>query len=127
MSTCIYSYAQTESSSYRPITSGTTEIYDFVETAPQFPGGDAALKQWISDNFNFKATENALKSQQRAYVRFEILKDGRVVNPQIIKGINPEVDQALIKTIENMPKWRPGEMRNKKVIVRYVLPIDLSF
>jgi protein TonB len=52
-------------------------------------------------------------------------KDGSVSNVKVIKGVDPIIDLAAVKTIEASPKWSPGLQRGQPVRVRF--SIDLNF
>ncbi len=55
--------------------------------------------------------------------QFIINKDGSVVDIVILRGVNDELNNEALRVIKAMPKWIPAEKDNKKVRVRFTLPI----
>jgi TonB family protein len=101
----------------------TDEIFVVVEKQPQFPGGDAAMMQWLNENIRYPviAQENGI--QGRVITSFVIEKDGSISDVQIVRGIDPSLDAEAIRVISSMPKWQPGTQRGQAVRVRFTLPL----
>lgn len=98
-------------------------IYTVVEKQPEFPGGQAALMQYLSKNIKYPkiAAENGV--QGRVIVQFVVNKDGSIVDAVVTRGIDPYLDEEALRLVNAMPKWKPGEQRNKPVRARFTLPI----
>ena len=90
---------------------------------PTFPGGEAALLQYIGKNMKYPviAQENGI--QGRVIVSFVIEKDGHVADVTVVRGVDPALDKEAIRVVSAMPRWRPGEQRGKPVRVKYTLPV----
>lgn len=99
------------------------EIFVVVEHMPEFPGGMAALTKYFSDNVRYPviAAENGI--QGRVICNFTVWKDGTIRDIQVVRGIDKSLDREAIRLIENMPKWKPGEQRGKKVSCKYTVPV----
>lgn len=99
------------------------QIYQSVDVMPQFPGGDAALLKWMHDTMKYPtyAQDNGIRGT--VLVGFVVNKDGSVVEPKIIKGVDKSLDNEALRMISLMPKWSPGKQHNKPVRVRYQVPI----
>ncbi|MCX7861784.1 MAG: energy transducer TonB [Bacteroidales bacterium] len=106
----------------------TEEVINFyvIEEKPEFPGGDAAMFQWISKNIKYPeiAKENGI--QGKVYVQFVIGKDGKVSDVQVVRGVDPSLDKEAIRVIQSMPPWKPGKQRGKPVKVSFQLPINFK-
>lgn len=94
-----------------------------VEEKPVFPGGEAALHKFISENTHYPeiAKENNIKG--RVYIQFIIDKCGNVTNVTIAKGVNPILDAEALRVVNMLPKWRPAKQGGKPVNVSYIVPI----
>jgi len=57
------------------------------------------------------------------FVKFVVTTDGSLVNFEIMKGINKELNLEAVRLIRNMPKWKPATQNGKVVNSSYVLPI----
>ncbi|MDR2918973.1 MAG: energy transducer TonB [Tannerella sp.] len=99
------------------------DFYVAVEWMPEFPGGDKALMSYIQEKMVYP--KDALKDsiQGRVVVSFIIEKDGSLSSIEVVRGITASLDKEAIRIIRSMPKWKPGEQRDKVVRVEYTLPI----
>lgn len=61
----------------------------------------------------------------KIHLTFTIEKNATVNNIAIIKGINEQLDQEAIRTIQTYNKWLPGYSRGLPVRVQYRIPITL--
>lgn len=103
-----------------------TEVFVIVEDMPEFPGGELALRQWISTNVKYPviASENGV--QGKVFVTFVVDRDGSVSNARIARGVDPSLDQEALRVVNNLPKWKPGKQRGKPVRVSYTVPINFQ-
>lgn len=99
------------------------EVFFIVEEMPEFPGGDAALRKYISDNLKYPVdiAKNGLGG--KVIVTFNIDKDGNINDARIIRGVNPLLDKEALRIINSFPKWKPGKQRGKPVCVSYTVPV----
>ena len=99
------------------------EIFTIVEEMPEYPGGIAAALKWIANELKYPAIAQENGVQGRVTVRFTINADGSVVDPVILRGVDPHLDKEALRVIGKMPKWKPGKQRGKAVRVSYNLPV----
>jgi TonB family protein len=97
-----------------------------VEELPQFPGGENAMYQYISENVNYPelAVESAM--QGTVHVEFIIEKNGSISNIEILRGVVTILDEEAKRVIKEMPNWKPGKLDGKPVRVQYTIPIKFS-
>lgn len=62
--------------------------------------------------------------QGRVYCEFVVNKDGSIVEPKVIKSLDPSCDKEALRVIKAMPKWTPGRQGGKTVRVRYTVPVQ---
>ncbi|MCC8188473.1 MAG: TonB family protein [Bacteroides sp.] len=98
-------------------------IFDVVEKMPEFPGGQAALMQYLSKNIKYPTIAQENGTQGRVIVQFVVNTDGSVVDAQVVRSVDPYLDKEAIRVISTMPKWQAGMQRNKPVRVRYTVPV----
>jgi len=98
-------------------------VFVIVENKPEFPGGDAELMKFISQNIKYPviAQENGI--QGRVICQFVVNKDGSIVDITVVRSVDPSLDKEAIRVIKSMPKWKPGKQRGKAVRVKFTLPI----
>ena len=94
-----------------------------VELKPQFPGGDAAMYQWIAEHLTYPADAEEQGVQGKVIVQFVVEKDGTLSNIRVIRGKHPSLDKEAIRVVQAMPKWIPGRNNGQVVRVSYLLPL----
>ncbi|MCQ2375718.1 MAG: M56 family metallopeptidase [Salinivirgaceae bacterium] len=105
----------------------TDEVFMIVEEMPKFPGGDDALRAFISENIVYP--EDAKENQQegKVYVTFIIDKEGKVGNVKLLKGTGIEcLDNEAMRVISLLPQWTPGRQRGEVVNVSFNIPINFT-
>lgn len=100
------------------------EIYTMVEKSAEFPGGNAALGKWLSENVRYPQNAYENDIQGRVIVKFVIGKDGTVRDPKIEKsGMNRELDAEALRVAKLMPKWIPAKNNGVNVNSYYSMPV----
>lgn len=99
---------------------------ELVEEGAEFPGGEAALADYIHKNLHF--TKSALDEglTGKVVIGFVVNKNGELIEPQILRSIGFGMDEEVIKVIKNMPAWKSAKNHGKAVMVKYALPIMLE-
>lgn len=102
-------------------------MFTIVETMPEFPGGEAALRKFLADNIRYPtlAQENGI--QGKVVIEFIIGKDGGVYDIQVSRSVEESLDKEALRVVNLMPKWIPGKKNGKTVKVKYFLPIMFRF
>ena len=95
-----------------------------VEDQPEFPGGTAALMEYLRKNIKYPAICRENNIQGKVIVSFVVNKDGAIVNPEVVRGVNPSLDKEALRVISQMPAWKPGMQRGKAVKVRFSVPVS---
>jgi periplasmic protein TonB len=105
-----------------------TKDEDFikVEIMPSFNGGlpEVEFRKYIVQNLIYPqiAIENHV--QGRVMVKFVVNQEGRVVDPEVLSGVDPSLDKEAVRVIMSSPLWTPGIQGGKKVRVLFVFPIN---
>ena len=102
------------------------DIFTIVEDPAMFPGGDRALYQFISKNVRYPviAQENGI--QGKVFVKFVVSETGDVSNAEILRGVDPSLNQEALRVINNLPRFKPGKQRGKPVKVFYNAVINFT-
>lgn len=101
-------------------------IFYIVEDMPQYPGGEDAMRKFISQSIIYpdEALEKGI--QGRVYVSFVVASDGTVANAKIARGVDDTIDKEALRVINSLPKWQPGKQRGQAVNVKYTVPIHFE-
>lgn len=118
--------AQTDTKSVKGTAAKQKKVYTATETMPQFPGGEAALMNFIADNIRYP--EAAMKSgkEGRVVVRFVVTSTGDVTDAEVIRSQGPELDAEAVRVVGSMPAFIPGTIDGKAVSCNYVIPISFK-
>ena len=128
-------------------------VFEVTEEPAQYPGGQAALMQYLAQNIRYPKISAENGVQGRVLVQFVVEKDGSLSNFAVVKksgdtitknaqsGITvnalgsateeskvpQEAFDALnaeaVRVLREMPKWIPAKQRGQEVRMRYTLPI----
>ena len=99
------------------------KVYDVVEQMPSFPGGPAALMQYISNSTRYPKVAQANGIQGRVTVQFVVEKDGSISGVRTMKSAEPSLDHEAERIVRSMPKWNPGKSNGSPVRVKYFVPV----
>lgn len=99
------------------------KVYDVVEQMPSFPGGPAALLQYLNNNIRYPKVAEANGIQGRVIVQFVVEKDGSISGVKIMKSAEPSLDHEAERIVRSMPKWNPGKSNGSPVRVKYFVPV----
>ena len=97
-----------------------------VQEMPVFPGGDDALLKYISGAIKYPEAALANNIQGRVTIRFVVSSDGSVKRAEILKGVDPLLNEEAIRVVETMPKWKPGKQNGKAVPVWFFVPVSFK-
>jgi len=101
------------------------EIFVAVEQQAEFPGGQAALMKWLSNNIRYPESAQQNDIQGRVIVKFVVEKDGSIGTATIAKGVDKDLDREALRVVKKMPKWQPG--KNNGVAVRSYFTLPVTF
>ena len=99
------------------------EVFLNVDKMPEFPGGMAAMQNYLATNVQYPLEAQEKGIQGRVICQFIINTDGTVSDVKVMRNVDKLLEAEAIRVIENMPKWNPGIKDNKIVRVKYTLPI----
>ena len=100
-----------------PKTTEDTMIFEVVEQRPSFPGGDAALMSWLSQNIKYPLVAAEMAIQGRVIVQFVVEKDGSITDVKVAKSVDPSLDKEAARVIKSMPHWIAGRQNGSPVRV----------
>ena len=98
-------------------------IFEVVENMPDFPGGQAALMQYLAKNIKYPVTAHENGKQGRVIVSFVVKKDGNISDIKVARSVDPYLDKEAVRVIAAMPQWKPGKQRGENVNVRFSVPV----
>lgn len=100
-----------------------SDVYDIVDTLPEFPEGQQALMKFLSQNISYPEVAAQFGIQGRVIIQFVVDKDGSITNVRIARGVEQSLDLEAIRVVLSMPKWKPGLEEGEAVRTKFTLPI----
>ena len=101
-------------------------IFQVVEVMPEFPGGMGECLKFLGKNIKYPTIAQENGVQGRVIVQFVVNKDGSIVDPVVVRSVDPYLDKEALRVIKTMPKWKPGQQRGKAVRVKYTVPVTFK-
>lgn len=114
-------------------------VYNIVEVMPRFLSDSCeqnldsdfakeacakkAIIAYISDNLKVSEKVKQREISGLAVISFIVEKDSTVSNLRFIRSFDADVDSAIVRMFEEMPKWIPGRHLNKPERVSLKVPI----
>ncbi len=102
------------------------QIFQVVEEMPEFPGGMAECLKFLAKNIKYPTIAQENGVQGRVIVQFVVNQDGSIVDPVVVRSVDPYLDKEALRVIQMMPKWKPGKQRGKAVRVKYTVPVTFK-
>ena len=101
-------------------------LYIDVENAPEFPGGNDALTNFIASNVKYPEVAKETGIKGKVFVQFVVSKDGVVKDVAISKGVDKLLDDEALRVIKSLPNWTPGKNKGVAVNVQFTIPINFQ-
>jgi TonB family protein len=94
-----------------------------IDEFPSFPGGDAALFDYLRTNINYpkEAVDSGIHGT--VFVRFVIEVDGSISQVTVLRGIGYGCDEEAIRVIQNMPNWIPAKYKGTPERAQFQFPV----
>lgn len=99
------------------------KIYKSVEQMPRFPGGEAEMMKYLSQNIQYPANAAKNDIQGRVILQFVVEKDGQIGEVKVVRSVDPELDAEAVRVVKSMPNFEPGRQDGKPVSVWYTIPV----
>ena len=102
------------------------QVFTAVEQMPQFPGGEAELMKYISNNIKYPTMAMENNIQGRVVVQFVVTKTGKIGEVKVVRSKDPDLDKEAVRVVKSLPNFIPGKMNGQAVNVWYTLPITFK-
>ena len=102
------------------------EVYGSAEIYPKFPGGDKAMQEFIRENLHYPDIARIQNITGTIRIYFVVQSNGTIRDVKVTKGLQPDLDNEVVRVILSMPAWHPGIRQCVPVNVRCSMPITVS-
>ena len=90
---------------------------------PEYPGGIGNLMKQIGNSIQYPEEARKKGIEGRVIVQFFVNEKGKVIEPQVLKSVEPSLDKEALRIIRLLPQWKPGTWKGKPVKVKYTVPV----
>ena len=94
-----------------------------VEVPATYPGGEAALLKFVSENLVYPSIAQEQELQGTVVLRFRVEKDGSIGQIVIKKSLSKECDEAAAEVVSKLARFVPAKQQGHPVPVWFTLPI----
>jgi protein TonB len=102
-------------------------VLTFVEKMPSFPGGDAALAEFLRKNIRYPRMALESDITGRISVQFIVDWEGNISGIKFINNrIGGGLEEEAMRVVKLMPKWNPGRQNGQNVNVQFNLPVSFN-
>ena len=102
-----------------------TVSYSEIFEKPTFNGGDANnFAMWVYGQIKYPQQCIDEQIQGRVVLQFTINTAGEVCDVNVLRGVNPAIDEEAVRALKTSPAWTPGKTEEGKAVpVSFTLPI----
>lgn len=93
---------------------------------PAFPGGQAALLQYLARNTHYPKLARRKKITGSVHVSYTVDESGHITQVQVVKSLAPEVDNEARRVVASLPTFLPGREYNVPTAMTFTLPIHFA-
>ncbi len=116
-----YVFTDQEDEDTEPVT------FFLVEEKPGFrSGGVEKFRSYIVESIKYSSEAVGMGLFGKVFVQFTVNEKGKVTNVKILRGIDPLLDNEVLRVIQSSPLWTPGKQRGKPVKVTFTIPVNFE-
>jgi protein TonB len=102
------------------------EIMDFTEVQAGFKGGMDAWYTYLRENLTYPKQPQRMGIEGTVFLRFVINTDGSIQDVEVVRSVDPLLDQAALEVIRNSPRWKSALHHGRPVRSRMTIPIKFK-
>ncbi len=97
-----------------------------VEPSPQFPGGEAALAEYIQSHIQYPASAIKNQVQGKVVVQAVVREDGEIGIVQVVRPLDKDLDEEAVRVVKSLPKFTPGIRNGKPAPMFITVPVTFN-
>lgn len=109
-----------------PIVDEPDVILDFTEVQAEFKGGMDAWYAYLRKNLTYPKQPQRMGIEGTVFLRFVINTDGSIQDVEVVRPVDPSLDQAAMDVIQNSPRWKAALHHGRPVRSRMTIPIKFK-
>lgn len=101
-------------------------IFINPQVLPQFTGGDAAFRAYLTKNLRYPAEAQRQHITGKVFVNFVLSATGLVTYATVLRGPHKALNEEALRLIWHMPAWQPARQHGQPVRVSCTIPVIFS-
>jgi TonB family protein len=93
---------------------------------PQFPGGDAALINFLNANVKYPSKAAQDKVEGKVIVQFTVKKTGKIDDVKVLRSVRKDLDDEAVRVIKMMPDFIPAKQNGEVADMPYTVPVSFK-
>lgn len=93
---------------------------------PQYPGGEAALKNYLTSNLKYPQTAIDNGIEGVVDVAFVVKADGSIGAIKIVRMVDPDLETEAIRLVKGMPAWIPADQNGTPVDAQTQVEVEFN-
>ena len=93
---------------------------------PQFPGGDAALINFLNANIVYPQQAAQDKVEGKVIVQFTVKKTGKIDNVKVLRSVRKDLDDEAVRVVKMMPDFIPAKQNGEVADMPYTIPVSFK-
>lgn len=99
-------------------------VFVTVEETATFQGGDLqSFVKWVQANIKYPKEMAETTVIGKILVQFTVDQKGKVVDVKILRGLDPLLDNEVIRALNSSPKWTPAKQGGRAVKQTFTIPV----
>lgn len=105
-----------------PLNTGVEESAP-LDREPMFQG---EIYEWLNANMDLDEVKGDGTLSGAVLVGYTVSETGKVINVEVLEGLDPKVDAYVVSVIKKMPDWLPGYEDGKPISVDFSIPVNFK-
>lgn len=105
---------------------GKKQVFDAVETPPQYPGDTKALLEFVAMNVNYPPEAAMQGIQGKVIVKCVVNEQGEVADVIVLRSKHPLLDEEAARVVKMLKFETPGMQNGVPVSVYYTIPVTFK-
>lgn len=103
------------------------EPFVVVEEMPTYMnGGLDNFQKYVLKNVVYSEAAKESGIYGTVIVEFVVGKLGRIEDVKVLRGVDPILDNEVVRVIRSSKEWKPGYQRGNPVRVKFTLPVKFT-
>ncbi|HLO60124.1 MAG TPA: energy transducer TonB [Bacteroidales bacterium] len=99
-------------------------VFQFADENAMFEdGGLEKFRDWVQRNLVYPPITVENDIQGTVIVQFSITSQGKLVESKILRGVDPSLDNEVLRVVNSSPDWKPAMVKGKPVKEQLVMPV----